>query len=456
MMSINSVNPLNGEVIKTYPSHTTGQVIEKIGQTHRAFLQWRTTAFSERADYMQRTAEILKQRKNELARLMAQEMGKPVKAGIGEIEKCALVCEYYASNAEKFLKNEPVDTDGSKSYVTFNPLGVVLAIMPWNFPFWQTFRFLAPGLMAGNCGLLKHASNVPGCALAIEEVVRAAGFPADVFQTLLIGSDTVDQVIEHPLVKAVTLTGSTAAGIQVARKAASLLKKTVLELGGSDPYLILADADLHHAAKVCAESRLINSGQSCIAAKRFIVVQSVASPFISLFKEAMTSPKMGDPLDNTVDLGPLARRDLRDDLHDQVTKSIAKGAECILGGTIPDGPGAFYPPTILMNVKEGMPAYHEEMFGPVASVIVVKDEEEAIRVANDTSFGLGSAVFTTDVEKGELIAATKLEAGCAFVNDYVRSTPPLPFGGVKESGYGRELGTYGIKEFVNIKTVFVK
>ena len=451
-----SINPLNGEVIKTYEPHSAEEVKHKIELAQRAFLSWKDTPFAWRAEHLRRAAEVLRNRKRYLAGLMALEMGKPLKAGEGEIEKCALVCEYYAEHGEAFLTNEYVESTASKSYIAFKPLGLVLAIMPWNFPFWQTFRFLAPGLMAGNCGLLKHASNVPGCALAIEEIITEAGFPDHVFQTLLVGSSAVDAIIENPHIKAVTLTGSTHAGMKVAQKAASLIKKAVLELGGSDPYLILKDADLELAAAVCTESRLINAGQSCIAAKRFIVVEEVAEQFISLFKQKMSEYFPGDPMDEETRMGPQARIDLRDALHQQVLTSLEKGARCILGGEVPSGTNAFYPPTILVDVKKGMPAYEEELFGPVASVIVAKDEDEAIEIANDTIFGLGSAVFTKDIKRGEDIAATKLNAGCSFVNDYVRSSPELPFGGINQSGYGRELGLYGIREFVNIKTIYVR
>lgn len=455
-MAIEAINPANGQIIKKYDSYSSDEIKSRISKAHEAFLSWKELPYQERATYMSRAADVLIKRKEELSELMALEMGKPIKAGAGEIEKCAHVCRYYADHAESFLQDEKIKTGASKSYVTFNPLGVVLAIMPWNFPFWQTFRFLAPGLMAGNCGILKHSSNVPGCALAIEDIIREAGFPDNVFQTLLAGSDMINEIIENPLVKAVTLTGSTDAGRKVAEKAGSLIKKSVLELGGSDPYIILKDADLHHAAKVCAESRLINSGQSCIAAKRFIVVQDVAEQFTQLFREEMAAYKMGDPLEEDTQIGPQARQDLRDELHVQVTESIAKGAKCILGGEIPPGKNAFYPPTVLINVKKGMPAYEEELFGPVAAVITATTEDEAIEIANDTMFGLGSAVFTTDVARGERIAATLLNSGCSFVNDYVSSMPELPFGGINQSGYGRELGGYGIKEFVNIKTVYVK
>lgn len=455
-MNLKSVNPSNGKLVQSYTPHTDDEVTEKLVETQSVWLKWQKTSFNERSPLMFKMAEALRRRKTELARLMAIEMGKPLNAGETEIEKCAACCEYYAKNAEKLLADEPIATEATKSYVTFKPLGIILAIMPWNFPFSQVFRFVAPALMAGNAGVLKHSSNVSGCALAIEEIVRESGFPVGIFQTLLIGSNAVDKVIENPLIKAVTLTGSTAAGIKVASKAASLLKKTVLELGGSDPYLILEDADLELAARVCTESRLINSGQSCIAAKRFIVVESVAEEFIKLFKQKMASKKMGDPFEAGTHVGPQARSDLRDELHAQVQKSIALGANCILGGEIPEGDNAFYPPSILINVRKGMPAYDEELFGPVASVILASDEEDAIHKANDSLFGLGSAVFSKNINRAERIASEELNAGCSFVNELVRSDPRLPFGGINQSGYGRELSSYGIKEFVNIKTIYVK
>ncbi len=450
------INPATGEKVRTYEEMTPEQVSQVIEQAHAAFLDWRRTDFSDRAPLMKQAAQILRDREQEYAELMAVEMGKPVRDGRAEVQKCAWVCDYYAENAEQMLTNEIVETEASKSYVTFQPLGVVLAVMPWNFPFWQVFRFAAPALMAGNAGVLKHASNVPGCALAIEDVFRTAGFPERIFRTLLIGSRQVDAVIEHPLVKAATLTGSTPAGKAVARKSGEVLKKTVLELGGSDPYVILEDAELEEAVATCVTSRLINAGQSCIAAKRFVVVEPLLERFEKLFVAQMQARKMGNPLEEDTQVGPQARHDLRDELHQQVQRSIEMGAKCLLGGTVPDGPGAFYPPTVLTNVKKGMPAYDEELFGPVAAIIPVKDEAEAIRVANDSFFGLGAAVFTRDVEKGERIAAEELEAGSCFVNTFVRSDPRLPFGGIKESGYGRELSHYGIKEFVNIKTVYVK
>jgi len=455
-MSITSVNPANGQNIKTYNTHTPQEVASKINQTHSAWLQWRTSQPSLRAELLNKLAAVLNTRKDELAKLMALEMGKPIKQGAAEVDKCAAVCSYYAENAESFLKDQQIETEAQKSFVTFNPIGVVLAVMPWNFPFWQVFRFLAPALAAGNCGVLKHASNVPGCALIIEDMVREAGFPDHVFQTLLVGSEQVEAIIENPLIKAVTLTGSTNAGIKVAQKAGSVLKKTVLELGGSDAYIILEDADLEIAATACTDSRLINSGQSCIAAKRFIVVEPVAERFTQLMLEKMKSKRMGDPLSTETEVGPQARVDLRDELHKQVQQSIEAGAKCILGGQVPEGESAFYPPTILTNVKKGMPAHDDELFGPVAAIITAKDEAEAINIANDSVFGLGGAVFTQDVERGERIASTQLEAGSCFVNSLVKSDPRLPFGGIKQSGYGRELGMFGIHEFVNIKTVYVK
>jgi succinate-semialdehyde dehydrogenase/glutarate-semialdehyde dehydrogenase len=454
-MDVLSINPADDTVIKKYKTHTAKQVRQKIEQTHRAWQKWRLSTFKERSALLNKLAGVLNQRKSELARLMAAEMGKPLKQGIAEIEKCAAVCTYYADSAEGFLQDQMIETDASKSYATFQPLGVVLAVMPWNFPFWQVFRFLAPALAAGNCGVLKHASNVPGCALAIGDMVKAAGFPDHVFQTLLISNTEVEAVIAHEHIKAVTLTGSNAAGSKVAQKAGELIKKTVMELGGSDAYLILEDADLELAAKTCVNSRLINGGQSCIAAKRFIVLKAVEKEFTRLFLQKMAAKKMGDPLQDDTDIGPQARADLRNELHQQVTASIAKGAKCILGGQVPEGKGAFYPPTILTNVKKGMPAFDEEMFGPVAAIISAKDEAHAIALANDSIFGLGAAVFTKNKKRGEYIAATQLEAGSCFVNTLVKSDPRLPFGGIKQSGYGRELGMFGIHEFVNIKTVFV-
>jgi succinate-semialdehyde dehydrogenase/glutarate-semialdehyde dehydrogenase len=454
-MQLQAINPANGKVIKKYQSPTDAVIEQKIKQTHTAWLSWKETSHAERSKYLNNLASVLKNRKDELAKLMALEMGKPITQGIAEIEKCATVCTYYAANAAADLKDQLIETEALKSYVTFQPIGIVLAVMPWNFPFWQVFRFLAPALAVGNCGILKHASNVPGCAVAIEEMVQQAAFPPHVFQTLLVGSDKVNSIIENELIKAVTITGSTNAGKKVAEKAGSLIKKTVLELGGSDAYIILEDADLEKAAEICVNSRLINNGQSCIAAKRFIVVKSVEKEFTELFLQKMQSKKVGDPLDPATAVGPLARADLRDELHSQVVTSIEKGAKCILGGMVPEGNNAYYPPTILTKVKKGMPAYDDELFGPVAAIISAKDENDAIEIANQSIFGLGGAVFTKDRKKGEMIAATKLQAGSCFVNSLVKSDPSLPFGGIKESGYGRELGLFGLYEFVNIKTVYI-
>jgi succinate-semialdehyde dehydrogenase/glutarate-semialdehyde dehydrogenase len=455
-MALQSINPANDVLLREYAETTPAEIRAALESAERAHRAWRESSFEERAAPMRRAGALLRERKEELARLMALEMGKPLAQGRAEAEKCAWVCDYYADSAAGFLKPEEVPTDASRSRVAFPPLGVVLAVMPWNFPFWQVFRFVAPGLMAGNAGVLKHSSNVSGCALAIEEIVLAAGFPKGLFRTLLVSSKAVAGIIEAEEVKAVTLTGSTPAGRSVAGTAGRALKKTVLELGGSDPYLVLEDADLELAAESCAASRLINSGQSCIAAKRFVVVEEVRARFEELFVARMKARRLGDPLEDGVDVGPQARTDLRDELHEQVARSVAAGARVLLGGEKPAGKGAFYPPTVLTGVRKGMPAYDEELFGPVAAVITVRDEAEAVRVANDTVFGLGAAVFTRDVARGERLATHALEAGSCFVNSFVKSDPRLPFGGIKESGYGRELSSYGIREFVNVKTVYVR
>ena len=450
---LESINPATEELIHQYEEMSDAIVSGILDKTNSAYHEWKLTSFNHRSGLMKNAAKILRDRKDELARLMTLEMGKPILQSKAEVEKCAWVCDYYAENAEKFLANEIVKTEFSKSYISYQPLGVILAVMPWNFPFWQVFRFAAPTLMAGNAGILKHASNVMGCALAIEEIFVKAGFPENVFRTLVISSKKVEAVIRNKNVQAVTLTGSTPAGKNVAAIAGSEIKKTLLELGGSDPYVILEDADLESAAEICVNARLINGGQSCIAAKRFIIVEEIYKMFEELFVNKMKSKKMGDPFDESNHLGPQARTDLRNELHDQVRISIDKGAKLLLGGEIPNIKGAFYPPTVLSNVSPGMPAYDDEIFGPVASLIKVKNEAEAIKVANATSFGLGAAVFTKDNDRGERIAEKELIAGACFVNDSVRSDPRLPFGGVKESGYGRELSLFGIREFVNIKTV---
>ncbi|WP_421775087.1 NAD-dependent succinate-semialdehyde dehydrogenase [Gracilimonas sp.] len=451
-----TINPTTGNIIKEYEEMSFDEVDGIIEKANVAQADWRQISFEERASYLHKIAEILRDQKEDLGKLMAEEMGKPLQQGIGEAEKCVWVCEYYADHAEEFLKDDPVQTDASKSYVTFNPLGVVLAIMPWNFPFWQLFRFAAPALMAGNGAVLKHSENTTGCALKIEEIIHEAGIPKDLFRTIVVDKSNMKEVIQHEGIAAVTLTGSTRAGKAVAAQAGEMLKKTVLELGGSDPSIILKDADIKASAETCVNSRLLNSGQSCIAAKRFVVVEDVYDEFLEEFTALMKSRKVGDPFEDDTDVGPQARVDLRDELHEQVQESKKNGGKLVLGGEKPEGDGAFYPVTILANVKPGMPAYSEELFGPVASIIKVKDEEEAIQVANDTNYGLGASVYSQDVRHAEEIAATKLEAGCCFVNDFVKSDPRLPFGGIKKSGYGRELGLYGIHEFVNTKTVYVK
>jgi len=451
---ITAVNPATEEVIASFDAFGPDEVEMALADAQDAFLEWRERPIAERAVPMRALAALLRERSERYARLATLEMGKPILEAKAEIEKCAFGSDHFAQNAARYLADEEIRANARRSIVAFQPLGVVLAVMPWNFPLWQVYRFAAPALMAGNTGVLKHASNVSGCALAIEEIFAQAGFPAGAFRTLLIGNPQVRAVIEHPLVRAVTLTGSTPAGKAVAAQAGAVLKKTVLELGGSDPYLVLEDADLDQAAPICARSRLINGGQSCIAAKRFIVVEPTLAGFTERFVSFMKAQKVGDPLVPGTDVGPLARHDLRDELHRQVVASVERGARVLLGGEVPEGRGAFYPPTVLTDVRPGMPAYDDELFGPVAAIIRAKDEQDAIRIANDSPFGLGAAVFTRDPDRGERVARA-LEAGSTFINGPVVSDPRLPFGGIKESGYGRELGSYGIKEFVNAKTVYV-
>jgi len=456
-MSIKIVNPLNGKTVQSYQSMSSKQIKTAIDNSHEAHLHWKKNHVNYRGNLMRKAANILLEDKVKYAKTMAIEMGKPVKQGISEVEKCAWVCNYYADAARGFLKKKIIRTEAFKSYVAYEPLGVILAVMPWNYPMWQVLRFAAPTLMAGNGALLKHASNVPASALAIQDVFERAGFPEGLFKTLLVSNKAVKGIIENEKVKAVTLTGSGAAGSAVASIAGKNMKKTVLELGGSDAYVILEDADLDEAVEACVTSRLNNSGQSCIGAKRFIVVEKVYGEFLKKFKAKMKSKKMGNPMDENTDIGPMARFDLRDELHEQVQESIEKGAKAILGGKIPGNrKGAFYPATILVNVKKGMPAYDDELFGPVASIIKVSDQAEAIKVANDNQFGLGAAVFTQDRKLGEYIATRQLQAGACFVNAYVKSDPRLPFGGIKQSGYGRELSKEGIMEFVNTKTIYIK
>ena len=454
-MALESIDPATGEPIASYDEHTPEEVRAFARAARAAYEEWRRRPFAERAAPLRKAAELLEARATEHAALMAREMGKPVADGEGEARKCAWACRHYAEHGAAYLRDEDVATEARHSFITYQPLGVVLAVMPWNFPYWQVFRAAAPALMAGNAVLLKHAANVSGCALEIEAVWQEAELPAGLFRTLLVGSERVAGILELPEIAAVTLTGSVGAGRAVAAKAGSLVKKTVLELGGSDAYVILEDADLEAAATICAKSRLVNSGQSCIAAKRFVVVEPVRERFEALLVERMAAAKVGGPFVEGVLVGPMARRDLRDALHAQVERSVEAGARLLLGGVVPAGVGAFYPPTVLAGVRPGMPAYEEELFGPVAAVLPAADEADAIRIANDSVFGLGGAVFTREVARGERIAARELAAGCCFVNDLVRSDPRLPFGGIKESGYGRELGVFGIREFVNVKAVWV-
>lgn len=454
-MAIETINPANEELVKKFSPFNNNQVLKIIDSVHEEYLTWKTKSYSERKFLMLNAAGILRSEKKHYAQILTLEMGKPIKQAIAEVEKCAWVCEYYAENTEMMLSNENVKTDASESYIQFDPLGIVLAIMPWNFPFWQVFRFAAPALMAGNAGILKHASNVPISALAIEEIFHKAGFPKNIFRTLLIESKQVDLVIENPRVKAVTLTGSEYAGSMVASKSGKMLKKSVMELGGSDPFIIFADADLKDAVKTAVTARLLNNGQSCIAAKRFIVVDQIAEKFEQMFVEQMEKTIIGDPMNEETELGPIAREDLLNELHEQITRSVAAGAKILTGGKRLEKKGFYYSPTVISNVKKGMAAYEEELFGPAAIVIKVKDEEEAILTANDTSFGLGASLWTSDIAKAKLLAQ-EIESGSVFINGMVKSDPRLPFGGVKLSGYGRELSHYGIKEFVNIKSVWIK
>ncbi|MCD6162221.1 MAG: NAD-dependent succinate-semialdehyde dehydrogenase [candidate division Zixibacteria bacterium] len=449
-----AINPATNELIKEYKEHTKEEASQIINACHNEHLSWRKIPFGDRAQLMHKAADNLRENKEEYARTMTLEMGKIIAEARAEIEKCAWVCDFYAGNAERFLQDEIIETDASKSFAAFEPLGVVLAVMPWNFPFWQVFRFAAPALMAGNGGVLKHASNVPGCALAIERVFHEAGFPENIFRTMLIASGKVADVIKNNRIKAVTLTGSEPAGMQVASIAGQALKKTVLELGGSDPYIVLEDADIKACVETSVTARMINAGQSCIAAKRFIVVESAARQFEEEHTRIMKSLKIGDPLSDDTQVAPMARMDLLEELDGQVQKSIKLGAKLLCGGKKAEGPGAFYLPTVLSDVKKGMPVYNEETFGPVTAIIKVKDAEDAVEVANDSEFGLGGSLWSKDLRKAESIAR-RIETGSVFINGMTKSDPRLPFGGIKKSGFGRELSHYGIKEFVNIKTIWI-
>ncbi len=455
-MAIQSKNPATGEVLKTFSELSDEEVKNKIGVGAEAFKSWRETSFEYRAGLMHKHAEYLRENKERLAKYASIEMGKTKAAAIIEVEKCATVCDYYADNAENFLVNEIIESTAKENYVSFEPLGIVLAVMPWNFPYWQAYRFLAPALMSGNVCLLKHASNVPECAESIEKSLLASGFPEGTFQNLFISSSKVESIIRDPRVMAVTLTGSEVAGRSVASIAGDEVKKTVLELGGSDPFIVLADADVKLAAKDAAIGRMQNNvGQSCIAAKRFIVHTSIVDEFTKLFVEHFSNLVVGDPLDERTTVGPLATEQGLLEVERQVDESVAKGGEILCGGKRVGSVGYFYAPTILGNVKKGMPVYDEEVFGPVAPIITFTDEDEAIKIANDTPFGLGATIFTKDIDKAKKLV-TKIEAGNVFINGFVRSDPRAPFGGTKRSGYGRELGEYGIKEFVNIKNVWIQ
>lgn len=451
-MTFKSVNPATGEVVAEFDRHPPEEVERRLQLAERAFGEWRLTPFAERAALMKRLGAAFREKARDLGEIAAREMGRPITPAIAEVMKCALVCDFYADEAPKMLADEPIDAGTSESYACFDPLGIVLAVMPWNFAYWQVMRFAAPALMAGNVGLLKHASNVQGCAIALEEMFRSAGFPNGCFQNLAIAASEVEAVLRDKRVKAATLTGSEKAGASVASICGQEIKPTVLELGGSDPFIVLEDADLEACTKVAVEARLQNAGQSCIAAKRFVVVSAVHDRFVALLKEGFGAVVMGDPLDEKTTMGPLATENGRRDIERQVDESVAKGAKIVAGGHRVAGPGWFYEPTILTGVKKGMPAYDEETFGPVAAVIQVADEAEAVMVANDTEFGLGSSVWTTDIAKAKRLAR-EINAGFVAVNNMVKSDVRLPFGGIGKSGYGRELSYYGIKEFVNVKTV---
>ncbi|HEV2864364.1 MAG TPA: NAD-dependent succinate-semialdehyde dehydrogenase [Pyrinomonadaceae bacterium] len=454
-MAIATVNPATGETLKSFEPLAEHEVEERLGRAAEVFREYRRTPFGERARMMTAAAEILEAEKRELGRLMTVEMGKPIKGAVQEAEKCAWVCRYYAEHAEGFLADEEIKTNATRSFVRYQPLGPVLAVMPWNFPFWQVFRFAAPALMAGNVGLLKHASNVPQCALAIEDIFRRAGFPSGAFQTLLVGSDAVARVISDRRVAAVTLTGSELAGSRVGAEAGKHIKKSVLELGGSDPFVVMPSADLNEAIPTAVRARTINNGQSCIAAKRFIVHEDIYEEFERRFVGGMEALKVGDPLDEATEIGPLATAQIVSDLEAQVSKSLEAGARLLTGGGRLERAGNYFAPTVLADIPEDSPAYREELFGPVALLFRVGSIDEAIRVANDTPFGLGASAWTRDERERERFA-DEIEAGSVFVNGMVASDPRLPFGGVKASGYGRELSAFGIREFVNVKTIWMK
>jgi succinate-semialdehyde dehydrogenase/glutarate-semialdehyde dehydrogenase len=451
-MAIATVNPATGETLRTFPALTAAEIEDKLATAYRAAQSWRAAPLAERTSVVRRAGELLEERKRDYGHLMTVEMGKPIRAAVEEAAKCATGCRFYADNAARFLADEPVSADGEDSYIAFEPLGVVLAVMPWNFPFWQVIRFAAPALAAGNVGLLKHASNVPQCALALEQLFIEAGAPGGVFQSLLIGSSAVAGLIADDRIAAATLTGSEGAGTSVAEEAGRQVKKTVLELGGSDAFIVMPSADLDAAVNTAVTARTINNGQSCIAAKRFIVAEPIADEFTKRFVERMGKLVVGDPMDERTNIGPLATAQIRDDLEDQVKRSVARGARVLLGGKRRDGDGYYYEPTVVDNVSFDSPAFREETFGPLAAIIRARDVSDAIAIANDSRFGLGAAAWTNDEEEIERFSRD-LAAGSVFINSMVASDPRFPFGGVKKSGYGRELSAFGIREFVNIKTV---
>ena len=454
-MAIASVNPATGEVLKTFDALTSEQIENKIAKAHATFASYRLLPYSRRAQWMNKAAEILENEKEDLGRIMTLEMGKPIRAAVAEAAKCATACRYYAENTERLMADEVVETGARRSLVKYQPIGPILAIMPWNFPFWQVFRFVAPGLMAGNVGLLKHASNVPQCALKIEEILSTAGFPDGVFQSLLVGAKQVDGILADPRIKAATLTGSEGAGIEVGVSAAKRIKKVVLELGGSDPFIVMPSANMDAAVSTAVTARVQNNGQSCIAAKRFIVHESIADEFTTKFVARMSGLKIGNPLDESTELGPLSTPSGVTDIQRDLKATLEAGARLLTGGQALQRPGNFFAPTVITDIPKDSPAYNEEFFGPVASVFNVKTIDEAIAIANDSRFGLGSSVWTNDLAEQEKFIRD-LESGMVFVNKMVASDPRLPFGGVKQSGHGRELGVHGLREFLNIKTVWVE
>jgi succinate-semialdehyde dehydrogenase/glutarate-semialdehyde dehydrogenase len=454
-MAIATINPATGELLRSFDALTDAQIEEKIRLAEVAFPKFRALTFAERGRMMRKAADLLEAEKNDLGKLMTLEMGKTYRSAVDEAVKCAWACRFYADNAEKFLADEVIETTARKSYIRYQPMGIILVIMPWNYPFWQVFRFIAPGLMAGNVGLLKHASNVPQCALKVEELLLRAGFPEGAFQSLLIGSGKVDAILADPRIAAATLTGSEEAGVKVGAGAASRIKKVVLELGGSDPFIVMPSANLEDAVATGVKARTLNNGQSCIAAKRFIVADEIAEKFERAFVEKMRALKLGDPFDETTDIGPLATADAVESLQADVEKSVSAGAKVLTGGKPADLRGNYYLPTVLTNIPQNSPAYREELFGPVASLFRAKNLDEAIRIANDSRFGLGASAWTNDPKEQERFI-NELEAGMVFINQMVASDPRVPFGGVKRSGYGRELSVFGIREFANVKTVWVK